>query len=46
MSFGDEHFLDKCRHRLRTAGLTDAQVDEWIASTRLRGGRPEVVPEV
>ena len=41
----DERLLDEGRRRLRTAGLTDAQVNEWIASARKRGGRIELVQD-
>ena len=38
----DQPLLDEGRRRLRTSGLSDAQVNQWIASTRKRGGRIEL----
>ena len=34
----DERAIDEGRRRLRSAGLSDQQIAEWIASTRKRGG--------
>lgn len=41
----DDRIMEEGRKRLRTAGLTDAQVNEWIATARQRGGRIELVPD-
>ena len=41
----DQPLLDEGRRRLRTSGLSDAQVNEWIATTRKRGGRIVLVPD-
>ena len=38
----DERVLDEGRRRLRSAGLSDQQIAEWIASTRKRGGKIEL----
>ncbi len=34
--------LDEGRRRLRTTGLSDQQINEWIASARRRGGKIEL----
>ena len=41
----DERVLDEGRRRLRSAGLSDQQIAEWIAAARKRGGRIELVPD-
>lgn len=41
----DERVLDEGRKRLRTSGLSDEQINDWIASARRRGGRIELTTD-
>ncbi len=41
----DEALIHEGRRRLRTAGLTDEQVDEWVERVRLWGGRISLTPD-